>query len=235
MGWLIGLGVLALVAAIVVGYVLIAKPFDGGDGPSGTSSTPGHRGTPITRDVVDASTERLTFKVFEEWEYDAQTNVTSVLSGYTVFDTEGWLGRDTPGAEAREIFSVKFYGQEAQPRTQEVPADAVDAAMDQGVDAYRALTPEQLQGQLQTVGHGCFSDAQYAVQPARFDPDGLKGLKFEYTCLAGLDNEPERGLFVMLIDKYGDRHQVTLSTDQENFENFRSQFEDLMASIAATY
>lgn len=178
--------------------------------------------------------ERIAFEVPEDWAHDPQDNVTSVLSGFTVFDDMAWRGFD-PGNDdlPREILGYRFYGQETQPRTQTADPALISDAIDQGVQVYRGLSPAELQGLLSSVGHGCFNDVDYAREPERVDHDGLVGVQFEFTCGAGLENFAAHGIFSMFIDEYGDRHQVTFSTDSGNFEEHRDRFEAVFDSIEA--
>ncbi len=216
--WLLGGGALLLAVVLVLLFMV-----RGGSQASALGST----------ELTTYEGERINFQVLERWRYDPQDNVTTLRPGYTTFDSEVWTGWDPASdAEAREVLSYYYFGQMGEPNTQEIPPERIDDALNQGVSSMAGLGEAELLSWLRTVGHGCVQDPYYLGEPERFDPNGLKGVLVEFECAGGISGQLAlRGRQLLVLDPYGDRHEISFTTDRENADDLDQALDEIFGSV----
>ncbi|MDO5501837.1 MAG: hypothetical protein Q4G67_01565 [Actinomycetia bacterium] len=215
-----------LAAGLITAVMLALGACGSGDADSetGTETVGGSPGGALER----FETERVAFNVDPTWTHSPLENVTTVLmSGMTVFDEALWRGEDP----VVEVLTYRFYGQGSQPRDEEAPADAIAKALDEGVQAYASMQPDSLGTQLTETAQGCVGPAEFLTEPERFDPPGLQGLRFQYECDS--TGMRQSAWFAMFIDTFGDRHQITISTDPDTAEQQADRYLAILGSIEA--
>lgn len=72
----------------------------------------------------------------------------------------------------------------------------------------------------------------YLGEPERFDPNGLKGVLVEFECAGGISGQLAlRGRQLLVLDPYGDRHEISFTTDRENADDLDQALDEIFGSV----
>lgn len=225
--WALGCGcaalVLLLAVIIALAFWLVPAMLDDSDAPAG-----GAAGPQAPADTHEVSTEVMSFTFPQRWEETDLSQVHNVvIDGSTQYEFRTWSWKENPSDPMpREIATYRYWGPDSTPRTTKADPARITSIVEQSKTKLAAATSQELQYELSRVGHSCVSETALLTEPEDVKVSGLTGYWFSYECVGSETGHLGiRGIFAVYVDNNGNYHELTISTDHENFDKKREEFE----------